>query len=63
MVLKEVKLTRKCSSSMRKAVRDRNQIGSLMIQMCASFLGQNEDPQESEKWHHKYQTLCIFIFM
>jgi hypothetical protein len=33
---------------MRRVVRGRNQIGILMIQMCVSFLGQNEDLQESE---------------
>jgi hypothetical protein len=33
---------------MRRVVRGRNQIGNLMIQMCVSFLGQNEDLQESE---------------
>jgi hypothetical protein len=33
---------------MRRVVKGRNQIGILMIQMCVSFLGQNEDLQESE---------------
>jgi len=49
MVLKEVKLMRMCSLLKRRVVRGRSQIGSLMIQMCVSFLGRNEGLQESEK--------------
>lgn len=42
---------------MRRVGRGRNQIGSLMIQMCVSFLGQNEGLLESE---NRIKNIKIF---